>query len=80
MGNPDHVSSSTMTWVAASCWTDTLVGNGYRVTTVANGRQMREAPVNHRVDLIVLDLMLPGDDGLTLCRNFARINPTTFRS
>jgi two-component system, OmpR family, response regulator len=46
-----------------------FAGNGYRVTTVANGRQMREVLANHRVDLIVLDLMLPGDDGLTLCRN-----------
>ena len=32
-----------------------FVGNGYRVTTVANGRQMREALANHRVDLIVLE-------------------------
>ena len=46
-----------------------FAGHGYRVTTVANGRQMREVLANHRVDLIVLDLMLPGDDGLTLCRN-----------
>src|SRR5262245_18868195 len=46
-----------------------FAGHGYRVTTVANGRQMREVLANHRIDLIVLDLMLPGDDGLTLCRN-----------
>ena len=37
-----------------------FVGNGYRVTTVANGRQMREVLANHRVDLIVLDLARPG--------------------
>jgi two-component system, OmpR family, response regulator len=52
-----------------------FVGNGYRVTTVANGRQMREVLANHRVDLIVLDLMLPGDDGLTLCRNLRANQP-----
>ena len=46
-----------------------FAGHGYRVTTVPSGRQMREVLANHRVDLIVLDLMLPGDDGLTLCRN-----------
>jgi DNA-binding response OmpR family regulator len=52
-----------------------FAGNGYRVTTVANGRQMREVLANHRVDLIVLDLMLPGDDGLTLCRNLRANQP-----
>jgi two-component system, OmpR family, response regulator len=52
-----------------------FAGHGYRVTTVANGRQMREVLANHRIDLIVLDLMLPGDDGLTLCRNLRANQP-----
>ena len=52
-----------------------FAGHGYRVTTVPNGRQMREVLANHRVDLIVLDLMLPGDDGLTLCRNLRANQP-----
>ena len=46
-----------------------LERNGYRTTTAADGRAMWAALDEHRVDLIVLDLMLPGDDGLTLCRN-----------
>jgi two-component system, OmpR family, response regulator len=46
-----------------------LVKNGLRVTAVAEGRGMWSALEAGRVDLIVLDLMLPGDDGLTLCRN-----------
>jgi len=46
-----------------------LERNGYRATTVADGRGMWDALYQHRIDLIVLDLMLPGDDGLTLCRN-----------
>lgn len=41
---------------------------GYRVTTVAEGKAMWRALDAHRIDLVVLDLMLPGDDGLTLCR------------
>jgi len=41
---------------------------GYRVTTVGDGKAMWRALDAHRVDLVVLDLMLPGDDGLTLCR------------
>src|SRR5512142_71405 len=46
-----------------------LVKNGLRVTAVAEGRGMWQALDAGRIDLIVLDLMLPGDDGLTLCRN-----------
>jgi len=46
-----------------------LVRNGLRVTAVADGHAMGQALAGARFDLIVLDLMLPGDDGLTLCRN-----------
>src|SRR5512133_3755380 len=45
-----------------------LEKNGARATAVADGRAMRQALDTGRFDLIVLDLMLPGDDGLTLCR------------
>ncbi|MFA7293336.1 MAG: response regulator [Rhodocyclaceae bacterium] len=48
---------------------DYLRKNGFRVSLAAEGRQMREVLEGARIDLIVLDLMLPGDDGLTLCRN-----------
>ena len=41
----------------------------YRVSTAANGRQMRHILKESKVDLVVLDLMLPGEDGLTLCRD-----------
>ena len=48
---------------------DYLEKNGYRVSTAGDGRAMRAALERGRVDLIVLDLMLPGEDGLTLCRD-----------
>lgn len=48
---------------------DYLQKNGYRVSTAGDGRAMRAALERSRVDLIVLDLMLPGEDGLTLCRD-----------
>ncbi|WP_433897978.1 response regulator [Pseudomonas sp. PSE1(2024)] len=45
-----------------------LTKNGLRSTVVADGRQMRSFLEANTVDLIVLDIMLPGDDGLVLCR------------
>jgi len=47
---------------------DYLHKQGYRTTAAADGRAMRMALDRAAPDLIVLDLMLPGDDGLTLCR------------
>jgi len=45
-----------------------LEKHGCRVTTARDGRGMRAALEDWNIDLIVLDLMLPGEDGLTLCR------------
>ena len=45
-----------------------LQKSGLKATAVADGKGMWQALDAVRVDLIVLDLMLPGDDGLTLCR------------
>jgi two-component system, OmpR family, response regulator len=45
-----------------------LVANDYRVSIAADGREMERALDCGRIDLIVLDLMLPGEDGLSLCR------------
>ncbi|MEN9893430.1 MAG: Transcriptional regulatory protein ompR [Pseudomonadota bacterium] len=45
-----------------------LEKNGLRTTAVADGRAMWRMLDDGAPDLIVLDLMLPGDDGLTLCR------------
>jgi len=47
---------------------DYLRKNGYRATAVADGKAMRTALARGKADLIVLDLMLPGEDGLALCR------------
>ena len=45
-----------------------LTKNGLRATAAADGRQMRKFLEANMVDLIVLDVMMPGDDGLVLCR------------
>jgi len=46
-----------------------LEKNGVRASVAANGRQMRSLLDAADVDLVVLDLMLPGEDGITLCRD-----------
>jgi len=75
MGNSDHILVVDDDLGLRELLDRYFAGHGYRVTTVANGRQMREVLANHRIDLIVLDLMLPGDDGLTLCRNLRANQP-----
>ena len=45
-----------------------LSGFGMSVVAVADGQAMAEAMKRTSFDLVILDLMLPGDDGLELCR------------
>ncbi|MFM5075690.1 response regulator, partial [Aeromonas hydrophila] len=41
---------------------------GYRVTAVENGQEMRAVLAEQTVDLVMLDINLPGEDGLLLTR------------
>lgn len=45
-----------------------LSRNGYEVVTARDGASMRKALEAAPADLVVLDVMLPGEDGLSLCR------------
>jgi two-component system, OmpR family, phosphate regulon response regulator OmpR len=45
-----------------------LTAQGYQVTTVADGAAMDAHLADHAADLVILDLMLPGEDGLALAR------------
>jgi hypothetical protein len=45
-----------------------LQGNDMRVSAVGGGRDMDRLLRDNRIDLVVLDVMLPGDDGLEICR------------
>jgi len=69
MDAPDHILIVDDDAEIRSLLGQYLVKNGLRVTAVPDGRGMWQALDAGRIDLIVLDLMLPGDDGLTLCRN-----------
>jgi two-component system OmpR family response regulator len=43
--------------------------HGYRVSLARDGREMRKLLETSRPDIVVLDVMLPGEDGLELCRD-----------
>ncbi len=45
-----------------------LVDHSLRVSTANGGREMRQILENGAIDIILLDIMMPGEDGLTLCR------------
>ncbi|MCB1475223.1 MAG: response regulator, partial [Rhodobiaceae bacterium] len=45
-----------------------LVKYGMRVTTADGGAEMRKAMKASAIDLVVLDIMMPGEDGLSLTR------------
>lgn len=46
-----------------------LTENGFIVTTVSDGVEMAQKLSQQSFSLVILDLMLPGDDGLTLTRH-----------
>jgi two-component system, OmpR family, response regulator len=47
---------------------DYLEKSGFRATAVSDGLETRRALGSQRFDLIVLDVMLPGESGLEICR------------
>ena len=54
--------------------TDFLSSNGYRVTALPDGREVARRVQAGDVDLLILDLMLPGTDGLTICRELRTVS------
>ena len=68
MSNPFHILVVDDDPQIGELIKDYLDQHGFRVSTALNGREMERAMSRTHVDLIVLDLMLPGEDGLTICR------------
>ena len=56
-----------------SLLSNSLTRSGYRVSTAPNGAGMNQTLAAAKIDLIVLDIMMPGEDGLSLCRRL-RVN------
>jgi two-component system OmpR family response regulator len=45
-----------------------LAGHGLRISTAENGQAMDKVLATGHIDLMVLDIMMPGEDGLSICR------------
>ena len=69
MEKPDHILIVDDDEEIRTLLRQYLEKHGFKVSTAANGRQMRAVLATSMVDMIVLDLMLPGEDGLSLCRS-----------
>ncbi len=69
LNTPDHILVVDDDTEIRSLLHEYLQKQGYRVTAVADGKGLRTAVATSHPDLIILDLMLPGEDGLTLCRD-----------
>ncbi len=48
--------------------------NGRRATAVEGAEAARKTIKEHRIDLVILDIMMPGEDGLSLCRHIRETN------
>ena len=58
--------------IIAGALADDLTLEGYDVTVVADGAAGARQAVEHPADLIILDVMLPGRDGIDICRDVRR--------
>ncbi|CDZ33596.1 DNA-binding response regulator OmpR [Neorhizobium galegae bv. officinalis] len=45
-----------------------LEQQGYKISVAESGSVLRRVLEHHTVDLIILDIMMPGEDGLSVCR------------
>ena len=45
-----------------------LANNGFEIHTAANGRDMDKVLARGDIELVVLDYMMPGEDGLSICK------------
>ncbi|MHA6194951.1 response regulator [Pseudomonas wadenswilerensis] len=69
MSQPDHILIVDDDPEIRQLLSTYLDEAGLRTSVAADGREMRRRLDEQLIDLVVLDLMLPGEDGLSLCRD-----------
>ncbi|MHC6223883.1 response regulator [Pseudomonas sp. X10] len=68
MSKPDHILIVDDDPEIRELLSSYLIDAGFQASVASDGREMRRRLQEHLVDLVLLDLMLPGEDGLSLCR------------
>lgn len=68
MDTPDHILIVDDDAQLLDLLAEYLSSEGFEVSTAGNARDMRAVLADRTVSLIVLDLMLPGENGLSICR------------
>ncbi len=68
MGTVDHILVVDDEQEICEIVRQYLEGEGFRVTSVHDGAGLRRVMATEAVSLVILDVMLPGEDGLTLAR------------
>ena len=53
-----------------------LTKSGYRISTAGNSAIARQLNQNLEFDMLIIDIMMPGEDGLSLTRSFSKENHT----
>ncbi len=51
-----------------------LKSEGYEVISFSNGDDLYDTFIKEEADLVILDIMMPGSDGLTICQNLRKIS------
>ena len=68
MDTPDHILIVDDDAQLLDLLAEYLSSEGFQVSKAGNARDMRAVLADRTVSLIVLDLMLPGENGLSICR------------
>ncbi len=57
---------------------DHLLGDGYQVHGVSDAEELADCMATQQVDILVLDINLPGESGLSIAARLREVNPTLY--
>ena len=77
---PDHIAIVDDDREIRELLATYLRKHGFKVSLAADGRQLHALLEHDAIDLVVLDLMMPGEDGLAVCRTLRISRSTAYRT